>query len=411
MGYAVNMKNKLIKIFWGLLVIIITGCFSHAFASDYKYKILDPRYNSSINNYNYDEDTGILTEKESQGKKHPYRRNVVLFSVVIFGLLGYRTVIVLKKVDRGEEEDMEGFRFADEFFAMKKVRPVYENIKEFASDFVEVIEMIYNAFVIAIEQTENDPVKIEKRAKKRELKEQRKQKAKEEREAKKIQIEQRVKKSREEKEKIRLQREQEAQEAREEKEAIRLQREQEAQEAREEKEAQKELKKQKAIEEKETKRIQREQVIQLAKKTLTEKLSLSAQYKNAKKAKKSDSKAPHVQSHVHNMPAKKSVRPAIPSPIIVTRPAVRKNPTLIASSQLTGNKGFCVVEFENKYSLVGYIGERIFILDKLSNLSSNEIKAKLYKSHNHTDRYIIHVGNYKALVDVNEENMQLLLEV
>lgn len=55
------------------------GVFSAAFASDYKYKILDPKYNSSIENYEYDEINEVLVEKTPEKQSHPLRKQLLRF--------------------------------------------------------------------------------------------------------------------------------------------------------------------------------------------------------------------------------------------------------------------------------------------------------------------------------------------
>lgn len=87
------------------------------------------------------------------------------------------------------------------------------------------------------------------------------------------------------------------------------------------------------------------------------------------------------------------------------------NPMLLNTSPLTRNKGLCVVEYNKKYSLIGYINNEIFLLDQFENLKSYEIRSRLTESKNSTDRYIVRLGEYKALVEVNDEKMSLLLEL
>lgn len=87
------------------------------------------------------------------------------------------------------------------------------------------------------------------------------------------------------------------------------------------------------------------------------------------------------------------------------------NPMLLNTSPLTRNKGLCVVEYNKKYSLIGYINNEIFLLDQFENLKNYEIRSRLTESKNSTDRYIVRLGEYKALVEVSDANMNLLLEL
>lgn len=87
------------------------------------------------------------------------------------------------------------------------------------------------------------------------------------------------------------------------------------------------------------------------------------------------------------------------------------NPMLLNTAPLGKNKGFCIVEYNKKYSLIGYINNEIFMLDQFENLKNYEIRSRLTESQNSKDRYIVRLGEYKALVEVSEANMSLLLEL
>lgn len=87
------------------------------------------------------------------------------------------------------------------------------------------------------------------------------------------------------------------------------------------------------------------------------------------------------------------------------------NPMLLNTAPLGKNKGFCIVEYNKKYSLIGYINNEIFMLDQFENLKNYEIRSRLTESKNDKDRYIVRLGEYKALVEVSEANMSLLLEL
>lgn len=87
------------------------------------------------------------------------------------------------------------------------------------------------------------------------------------------------------------------------------------------------------------------------------------------------------------------------------------NPMLLNTSPLTSNKGLCVVEYNKKFSLIGYINDEIFLLDQFDTLKSTEIRSRLTETKDKTDRYIVRLGEYKALVEVKENDMKLLLEL
>lgn len=87
------------------------------------------------------------------------------------------------------------------------------------------------------------------------------------------------------------------------------------------------------------------------------------------------------------------------------------NPMLLNTSPLSSNKGLCLVEYNKKYSLIGYINNEIFMLTQFDDVKSWEIRSRLSESKDSKDRYIVKLGDYKALVEVSDTNMDLLLEL
>lgn len=88
-----------------------------------------------------------------------------------------------------------------------------------------------------------------------------------------------------------------------------------------------------------------------------------------------------------------------------------QNPMLLNTSPLSSNKGLCLVQYNNKFSLIGYINDNIFMLNQFDNVNSSEIRSRLSESTSSRDRYIVRLGDYKALVEVTDTNMNLLLEL
>ncbi len=94
-----------------------------------------------------------------------------------------------------------------------------------------------------------------------------------------------------------------------------------------------------------------------------------------------------------------------------TSPVTKKNPMLLNTAKLTSNKGLCLVEYNQKYSLIGYINNEIFLLNQFNSVNSNEIRSRLSETVDNKDRYIVRLGSYKALVEVSDTDMNLLLNL
>ncbi len=88
-----------------------------------------------------------------------------------------------------------------------------------------------------------------------------------------------------------------------------------------------------------------------------------------------------------------------------------KNPMLLNTSVLSSNKGICLVEYNKKYSLIGYINNEIFMLNQFNAINGTEIRARLSETLAGKDRYIVRLGDFKALVEVSDKNMKMLLEL
>ncbi len=337
-GNVVKMNHQAIKkIFLGLVLFLITGCAS--FASDYKYKVLDPRYNSSIEEYTYDEETSRLIEKSDEQKEHPYRKNMLIVLLGVVPLLFLvRTVRVLKKVD--EDATPENFNFVREFFAAEKVKSFNKTVVNTAAYIKDSLCVVKPVSKVTVEKFNESIEKIKQ------------QKIKEEQAAKKENNKQIVKQPSVQKQ---VQTKQNP--------PVR----------------------QKAPQHNPLKNLKNRtaQKVQIMKKTQQKELSVQ-DIRAYEKGMDS-----YVQATMKKM----------------------KNPMLVTTSKLAANKGFCVVEFNKEFSLIGYIGDEIFILDKFKKLASSEIRTRLSERINHKDRYIVRLGSYKSLVEVTETSMKMLMEL
>lgn len=120
-----------------------------------------------------------------------------------------------------------------------------------------------------------------------------------------------------------------------------------------------------------------------------------------------------------NYTASKTVRPTdtkkIPNTFVqkyFTSPIAQiPNPMLLYTSPLASNKGFCLVEYNKKYSLIGYINDEIFLLNQFDKIKTTEIRSRISETRQSSERYIVRLGDYKALVEVNDQKMELLIDL
>lgn len=73
--------------------------------------------------------------------------------------------------------------------------------------------------------------------------------------------------------------------------------------------------------------------------------------------------------------------------------------------------GFYLVDFEDTTALVGHISEEIFVLKRFEEKVAGSLQARLNEKKGNTTNYMTKVGNFKGLVEVTPEKMNLLIEL
>jgi len=74
-------------------------------------------------------------------------------------------------------------------------------------------------------------------------------------------------------------------------------------------------------------------------------------------------------------------------------------------------KGFYLVDFEDTSALVGHIEDEIFVLKRFEQRLNEKIQARLDEKKANSSNYMTRVGNFKGLVEVTPEKMNLLIEL
>ena len=92
-----------------------------------------------------------------------------------------------------------------------------------------------------------------------------------------------------------------------------------------------------------------------------------------------------------------------------TAPIKPKAPKILTKLKLDDNKGFYLVDYKGKISLIGYINDNIYKLNSYSSVKTPKLFARLTDKTENTDTYIVKIDNSKLLVDVDNEQMKLKL--
>lgn len=88
-------------------------------------------------------------------------------------------------------------------------------------------------------------------------------------------------------------------------------------------------------------------------------------------------------------------------------------PEEVVSSEfeIDDNSGFYVVDYLDFSILVGHIGEEVFILKRFEDKLTGKLLARLNEKKGSTSSYMVKIGGFKAVVEVNPSDMKLLIEL
>lgn len=78
---------------------------------------------------------------------------------------------------------------------------------------------------------------------------------------------------------------------------------------------------------------------------------------------------------------------------------------------IDNNKGFYLVDFDDKTALVGHIEDEIFILKCFKEKIDGTLQARLDERKASSTNYMTKIGDFRALVEVTPTNMNLLIEL
>ncbi len=85
-------------------------------------------------------------------------------------------------------------------------------------------------------------------------------------------------------------------------------------------------------------------------------------------------------------------------------------PELISQVRISKNKGLYLVNYDDQYSLLGYINDKIFVIKKFETITNKKLQVRVNAKTEKSTTYIVRLDNYKALLDVSASNMKTLIE-
>ena len=83
-------------------------------------------------------------------------------------------------------------------------------------------------------------------------------------------------------------------------------------------------------------------------------------------------------------------------------------PELMSELHITPTKGFYLTTMDDSFALFGYVGEKIFLLQKFNDLTQINLQARFYDRNTNSDLYIVRLDSYKAMVEISDTGMKEL---
>ncbi len=85
-----------------------------------------------------------------------------------------------------------------------------------------------------------------------------------------------------------------------------------------------------------------------------------------------------------------------------------KAPEVISVLRINENTGFYLTNYNDTMALFGYINNKVFLLEKFKDLSQINLQARYYDKSGDSDIYILRLDNYKAMVEISNNEMKEL---
>ncbi len=83
-------------------------------------------------------------------------------------------------------------------------------------------------------------------------------------------------------------------------------------------------------------------------------------------------------------------------------------PELLSELHITPTKGFYLTTIDDAFALFGYVGEKVFLLQKFNDLTQINLQARFYDRNSNKDMYIVRLDSYKAMIEISDTGMKEL---
>lgn len=103
--------------------------------------------------------------------------------------------------------------------------------------------------------------------------------------------------------------------------------------------------------------------------------------------------------------------PSFEQPVVEEISEPEEDELIKSEFAIDDEKGFYLVDFENTTALVGHIKDEIFILKRFKEKTEGPLQARLSERKANNIEYMTKIGNFKALIEITPNDMNLLIEL
>ena len=86
----------------------------------------------------------------------------------------------------------------------------------------------------------------------------------------------------------------------------------------------------------------------------------------------------------------------------------KNRPELLSELHISPDKGFYLTTINDIFALFGFVGDKVFLLKKFSDLTQINLQARFYDRNQNNDMYIVRLDTYKAMIEISDWGMKEL---
>jgi hypothetical protein len=114
-----------------------------------------------------------------------------------------------------------------------------------------------------------------------------------------------------------------------------------------------------------------------------------------------------VDEYFSILDKEKPAKPVASNPITKQKEEIHKGLIVKSGFSIDDKKGFYLVNKDGHNALVGKVNDEVFVLKRFDKNISNPLQVR----HDNANVYMVKAGDFKSLVEVNDDKMGVLIEL